>query len=531
MVLVLVVPTYDADSDELTLRFATAPVAKEVNHNRYIQATYSEDDQLLSLTLRKVRAEAPELLQTALRLIDKVGLDAVDAAIPLTVAVLLEYFDVVPDLATLSLPWDGEVGYLTEYVARQLLDPAAADRVIQALAYFKPLTPGTGHPDPLGNAWRFLPHYQPTLPAELELLRVPAFRASMGAVLGAVATKGPGNALAELAMPDTEFYALAAAAGYDTPRSLPKKTEAKLRRLIQLVRSQTQNELSGTTHVTPAGGNVFSDLGFPPEEAEQLLAESDARIAKAPGKSSYLARLRAAAEQLTALATAKTAAYRQAQLASIDWALVADEFESVVGRYECSIERYAGQIIRSLAQQTICYRDCVELHLALADLEAHLEDCEPDHDFDQDVAEAWEESVDALDIKRGLVRAMPPIQTLAQLRLATDEKLAAHRRLDQASVAYRSGWSLPYTKKAVEEVLHVATLATGARITILVAHCAPTWLPTEQVLNRAVCAMSLSGCDAVLAELASAIDAAAEAGYIEIRGAADSWQASELRLK
>ena len=32
-------------------------------------------------------------------------------------------------------------------------------------------------------------------------------------------------------------------------------------------------------HVTPVGGNVFVDLGFPPDEAAQLLAESKARIA------------------------------------------------------------------------------------------------------------------------------------------------------------------------------------------------------------------------------------------------------------
>ncbi len=29
-------------------------------------------------------------------------------------------------------------------------------------------------------------------------------------------------------------------------------------------------------HVTPAGGNVFADLGFEPEEAARLLAEADA---------------------------------------------------------------------------------------------------------------------------------------------------------------------------------------------------------------------------------------------------------------
>ena len=36
-----------------------------------------------------------------------------------------------------------------------------------------------------------------------------------------------------------------------------------------------------TTHITPVGGNVFSDLGFPPEEAKALQAESRKRIAAA----------------------------------------------------------------------------------------------------------------------------------------------------------------------------------------------------------------------------------------------------------
>lgn len=31
-------------------------------------------------------------------------------------------------------------------------------------------------------------------------------------------------------------------------------------------------------HTTPVGGNVFADLGFPPEEAARLLAETDKDI-------------------------------------------------------------------------------------------------------------------------------------------------------------------------------------------------------------------------------------------------------------
>lgn len=33
-------------------------------------------------------------------------------------------------------------------------------------------------------------------------------------------------------------------------------------------------------HITPAGGNIFADLGFEPEEAATLKAESDQIIAK-----------------------------------------------------------------------------------------------------------------------------------------------------------------------------------------------------------------------------------------------------------
>lgn len=33
-------------------------------------------------------------------------------------------------------------------------------------------------------------------------------------------------------------------------------------------------------HITPADGNVFADLGFSPRQAEAMLREADARIAK-----------------------------------------------------------------------------------------------------------------------------------------------------------------------------------------------------------------------------------------------------------
>lgn len=43
-------------------------------------------------------------------------------------------------------------------------------------------------------------------------------------------------------------------------------------------KSRREQEEPVISHITPSDGNIFADLGFPPEEAARLLAESDARI-------------------------------------------------------------------------------------------------------------------------------------------------------------------------------------------------------------------------------------------------------------
>ena len=40
--------------------------------------------------------------------------------------------------------------------------------------------------------------------------------------------------------------------------------------------------MTGTAHVTPVGGNIFLDLGFPPDEADRLKEASNRRIAGKP---------------------------------------------------------------------------------------------------------------------------------------------------------------------------------------------------------------------------------------------------------
>lgn len=39
-----------------------------------------------------------------------------------------------------------------------------------------------------------------------------------------------------------------------------------------------KDEFHGVTHITPADGNIFADLGFSPDDAAKLLAETDRAI-------------------------------------------------------------------------------------------------------------------------------------------------------------------------------------------------------------------------------------------------------------
>ena len=56
-----------------------------------------------------------------------------------------------------------------------------------------------------------------------------------------------------------------------TKTSKPRKASAASNSRSAAVR---EREFEGTTHITPAGGNIFEDLGFPPAEAQNLLMRS-----------------------------------------------------------------------------------------------------------------------------------------------------------------------------------------------------------------------------------------------------------------
>lgn len=60
-----------------------------------------------------------------------------------------------------------------------------------------------------------------------------------------------------------------------------KNTPPRETDLDELARRLEKHQV--ITHVTPARANIFLDLGFPPDEAEALLAESDRQIAEKVG--------------------------------------------------------------------------------------------------------------------------------------------------------------------------------------------------------------------------------------------------------
>jgi hypothetical protein len=65
----------------------------------------------------------------------------------------------------------------------------------------------------------------------------------------------------------------------ENPPPMNEKFKRAMKRHSELIKT-------GTTHITPAGGNVFLELGFKPEEAARMLAESNQEIEAKLAKTS-----------------------------------------------------------------------------------------------------------------------------------------------------------------------------------------------------------------------------------------------------
>lgn len=64
----------------------------------------------------------------------------------------------------------------------------------------------------------------------------------------------------------------------DSPYAAQLRQNAPFVSILRKLTSGREEEEPVISHVTPTGGNIFADLGFEPEEAARLLAESDAKI-------------------------------------------------------------------------------------------------------------------------------------------------------------------------------------------------------------------------------------------------------------
>lgn len=252
--------------------------------------------------------------------------------------------------------------------------------------------------------------------------------------------------------------------------------------------------------------------------------------------TSHLHRVRAATEQLHALAAATTEADHQAQLGLIDWALVSAEFDSVIAHHESALARSAASVIQELQAVSIRHQKSIQLEQEMADLESHLVDVVPG-DADRAIAAVWADHEDERATACRVILPLPPMTSVSVLRSAVDDRLDVHRRLHSASHAYREGWPVPLDK--LDDMLFVAGLSREQVADDFVHTCGYYWMGTTEVLLRVLRSYRIrSPGGALAAELASAIPIAVAAGSVEVRldpsattsSGPDTWRSSAMRL-
>jgi len=106
------------------------------------------------------------------------------------------------------------------------------------------------------------------------------------------------------------------------------------------MKTSHQNDDLKSSHVTPAAGNVFADLGFSAQEAKGLLEDADVRIAKTEKLKQEAATAIAQwmkAEKLTQVAAA--------QVLKVSRPRVSDLVNFKLGRF--SLDTLVGMLFRT----------------------------------------------------------------------------------------------------------------------------------------------------------------------------------------
>lgn len=128
-----------------------------------------------------------------------------------------------------------------------------------------------------------------------------------------------------------------------------------------------------------------------------------------------------------------------------DWAVLADEFESVVGRYKSEVRRHSQKLIRNLRRPYIIYHDCIQAAFHREMIVGAIKDSPSLRAVaDQQITDAWERDVDRYSLKGRQSQETKPIKSLTDLYLAAKWKIDLGRKLEWEHKGFMNGQRVPY---------------------------------------------------------------------------------------
>lgn len=294
---------YRDTDDVLTVQISDAPVVKDVSYGRNVSVGYDADGQLAGMTLRdlsSVLSRKPEEDETALLLTERESrrlLELIESPPPRSehwLAALANHREHLranePALGADACAWmvhQAELlrsGALND-VQREILaaffeaQVAATRREFEALLRRRLIDLQRLEHDPGDvNVAEPLADFRVRISHAIEAS--PSLREISVACLDRLWHEARMALSHEASVKDraTEWpeicpYTLEQAVGDFVPATPPERLG---------VEGDAENLVS--THITPVGGNIFLDLGFPPEEAARLKEESDRRISAKKGE-------------------------------------------------------------------------------------------------------------------------------------------------------------------------------------------------------------------------------------------------------
>lgn len=163
-----------------------------------------------------------------------------------------------------------------------------------------------------------------------------------------------------------------------------------------------------------------------------------------PEQKDYAWHLAGTQSSLQALAAAENDVERLRLVRAVDWRVVANEFEPVVGRYRNEVYCIARKIIQNVRRPYMLYHHGVMLGHWLTMLAGALSESPSLRETaDSQVNEAWAREASRDELLARKVRDVTPIDTLAGLVAWAAEKVVQHQRLAQENEDYMDCRRIP----------------------------------------------------------------------------------------